>query len=95
LNNTLRKLNLSGLVILFLGFATIELWAQSTNWLTGVNIFTNAAYGTFADSDVVDTAATIAIIPANNNFRRRAADDDLVLIVSMRRQYAKSRADVK
>ena len=33
--------------------------AQSTNWLTGVNVFSNAVYGALADSDVVDNATLI------------------------------------
>ncbi len=59
MSNILRRLNLLCLVILFLEYATFELQAQSTNWLTGVNIFTNAAYGMSTDSDVVDNATLI------------------------------------
>ena len=33
--------------------------AQSTNWLTGVNVFSNAVYGLPADNDVVDNATLI------------------------------------
>ena len=33
--------------------------AQSTNWLSGVNVFSNAVYGTLADNDVVDNATLI------------------------------------
>ena len=43
------------LVLLFAAGAS----AQSTNWLTGVNVFSNAVYGTPADNDVVDNATLI------------------------------------
>ena len=33
--------------------------AQSTNWLSGTNVFSGAPYGTLADNDVVDNATLI------------------------------------
>ena len=57
-NKTLRQLNLSALVILFLGFTTTGLVAQPTNWLSGTSVF-SLTYGTSADSDVIDNATLI------------------------------------
>jgi len=44
--------------MLFLGCVTLGLEAQSTNWLSGTNVF-SITYGTATDGDVVDNATLI------------------------------------